>query len=257
MTKSHRLTLLTQTFIHWTCICQQVTYQLKILTTALFSVLMLGRKLSSLQWGSLVILFVGVALVQLQSSSSSSHSAQMQNHLLGLCAVIVSCLSSGFAGVYFEKMLKGSSASVWLRNIQLGMFGTITALVGMLLKDRALIQEKGLLFGYNWLVLMVVSQQAVGGLIVAVVVKYADNILKGFATSLSIILSCIASVFLFDYIISFKFAVGAVLVIIAIYLYGRPSPAKQSQPLLPADSDITDNPASTTSEQPVKLATVS
>ena len=210
----------------------QVTYQLKILTTALFSVLMLGKKLSGLQWGSLVILFVGVALVQLQSSSSASNSAQKQNHLLGLCAVIVSCLSSGFAGVYFEKMLKGSTASVWLRNVQLGMFGSITALIGMLLKDGALIHNKGLLFGYNALVWVVVSQQAVGGLIVAVVVKYADNILKGFATSLSIILSCIASVFLFDYVISVKFAVGAVLVILAIYLYGRPSPPKQTQPQL-------------------------
>ena len=218
---------------------------------------MLGKKLSSLQWGSLVILFVGVSLVQLQSSSSVSPSAQQQNYLLGLCAVIVSCLSSGFAGVYFEKMLKGSSSSVWLRNVQLGMFGSVTALIGMLLKDGALVHEKGLLFGYNWLVLVVVSQQAVGGLIVAVVVKYADNILKGFATSLSIILSCIASVFLFDYVISLKFAVGAVLVIVAIYLYGRLSPSKQNQTLLPTDSTKTDNPASNTSEHPVKLANVS
>lgn len=217
----------------------QVTYQLKILTTALFSVLMLGRKLSGLQWSSLVILFVGVALVQLQSSSSSSHSDQKQNHLLGLCAVIVSCLSSGFAGVYFEKMLKGSSASVWLRNVQLGMFGSATALVGMLVKDGALVHEKGLLFGYNTLVWVVVSQQAVGGLIVAVVVKYADNILKGFATSLSIILSCIASVFLFDYVITLKFTLGAALVILAIYLYGRPTSAKQT-PALPLDSNKTN-----------------
>ena len=216
---------------------QQVTYQLKILTTALFSVIMLSKKLSGVQWGSLVILFVGVALVQLQSSSSASNSAQKQNHLLGLSAVIVSCLSSGFAGVYFEKMLKGSSASVWLRNVQLGMFGSMTALVGMLLKDGSVIQEKGLFVGYNTLVWVVISQQAAGGLIVAVVVKYADNILKGFATSLSIILSCIASVFLFDYIITLKFAIGAALVIMAIYLYGRPVTPKPSQPpLLPLDN---------------------
>lgn len=40
------------------------------------------------------------------------------------------------------------------------------------------------------------SLQAVGGLVVAVVIKYADNILKGFATSLSIIVSAIISYFL-------------------------------------------------------------
>ena len=218
---------------------------------------MLGRKLSSLQWSSLVILFVGVALVQLQSTSSSgSNSAGgNQNHLLGLSAVIVSCLSSGFAGVYFEKMLKGSNASVWLRNVQLGMFGSVTAFIGMLLKDRVVINEKGLLFGYNTLVWVVVSQQAVGGLIVAVVVKYADNILKGFATSLSIILSCIASVFLFDYVISLKFTVGAALVIVAIYLYGRPSPPKQTLPL-PLDGSKA-NTVSSSGAEPVTQTTTS
>jgi hypothetical protein len=38
-----------------------------------------------------------------------------------------------------------------------------------------------------------VALNAVGGLIVAVVVKYADNILKGFACSMAIIITCIVS----------------------------------------------------------------
>src|SRR5690242_1413207 len=43
----------------------QVTYQLKILTTAMCSVLMLGRSLSSRKWLSLLVLVVGVSIVQL------------------------------------------------------------------------------------------------------------------------------------------------------------------------------------------------
>ena len=223
----------------------QVTYQLKILTTALFSVIILRKQLTGLKWGSLFILFVGVALVQLQnvsfsnsSSSSSSSSAdpgREQNHLLGLTAVIISCLSSGFAGVYFEKMLKGSNASVWLRNVQLGMFGTATALLGVALKDGTRIRDLGVFHGYSVLVWVVISQQALGGLIVALVVRYADNILKGFATSLSIILSCVASVFLFDYVITLTFSAGTLLVMVAIYLYGKPQapPPSPSEPVLP------------------------
>ncbi|MEQ2176822.1 hypothetical protein GOODEAATRI_032159 [Goodea atripinnis] len=44
----------------------QVTYQLKILTTALFSVLMLRKSLSRVQWISLLLLFAGVAIVQVR-----------------------------------------------------------------------------------------------------------------------------------------------------------------------------------------------
>ena len=43
----------------------QVTQQLKLITTGMFTVTILGRSLSYMQWGSLVTLMSGVALVQL------------------------------------------------------------------------------------------------------------------------------------------------------------------------------------------------
>lgn len=104
----------------------QVTYQLKILTTALFSVSMLSKKLGVYQWLSLVILMTGVAFVQWPSDSqvpaAKEHSAGSQ--LVGLMAVLIACFSSGFAGVYFEKILKETKQSVWIRNIQLGKFNS-------------------------------------------------------------------------------------------------------------------------------------
>ncbi|CAF3769654.1 unnamed protein product, partial [Rotaria sordida] len=62
---------------------------------------------------------------------------------------------------------------------------------------------------------------AIGGLIIAAVIKYADNIIKGFATSLSIILSSAVSYFILnDFIPSLFFFIGAMLVITATFLYG-------------------------------------
>lgn len=46
----------------------QITYQLKILTTAIFAVLILNKKLIKTQWFSLFILVCGVAMVQLSDS---------------------------------------------------------------------------------------------------------------------------------------------------------------------------------------------
>jgi UDP-sugar transporter A1/2/3 len=48
-------------------------------------------------------------------------------------------------------------------------------------------------------VMYLVGMNATGGLLVAVVVKYADNILKGFACSLAIIISSVISIFLFGF----------------------------------------------------------
>ncbi|KAF4072563.1 hypothetical protein AMELA_G00264360 [Ameiurus melas] len=215
----------------------QVTYQLKILTTALFSVLMLRKSLSRVQWISLLLLFAGVAIVQLEQDSSKKKeaivSAGSQSYVKGLLAVIVSCLSSGFAGVYFEKILKGSSASLWLRNVQLGLFGTLLGLLALWWNDGAQIAEKGFLFGYTPTVWGVIFNQAFGGLLVAVVVKYADNILKGFATSFSIVVSTVTSVYLFGFHVDFLFTLGAGLVIGAVYMYSLP---KAAAPPTGADS---------------------
>lgn len=156
-----------------------------------------------------------------EASVSDSSS---QNYTVGLVAVVISCLSSGFAGVYFEKILKGSSASVWIRNVQLGIFGTALGLLGMWWNDGAAIAERGFLFGYTDMVWCVIFNQAFGGLLVAVVVKYADNILKGFATSFSIIVSTVTSIYLFGFHVDLLFTVGAGLVIGAVYMYSLPKP---------------------------------
>lgn len=50
----------------------QVGYQMKILTTAVFSVLMLGKKLTRWQWLSLVMLTVGVCLANTKSNKKST-----------------------------------------------------------------------------------------------------------------------------------------------------------------------------------------
>lgn len=201
---------------------------------------MLKKSLSRIQWISLLLLFAGVAIVQVEQDSSKNKeaivSAGSQSYAKGLVAVVVSCLSSGFAGVYFEKILKGSSASLWLRNVQLGLFGTLLGLLGLWWNDGVQIAEKGFLFGYTPMVWGVIFNQAFGGLLVAVVVKYADNILKGFATSFSIVVSTVTSVYLFGFHVDILFTLGAGLVIGAVYMYSLPKAAAPPTSSFPSSS---------------------
>lgn len=91
---------------------------------------MMGTKLNMYKWTALLLLTTGVALVQLKKSSYSSlndvelqpSKEQLADRYIGLFAVIASCCLSGFAGIYFEKILKSSHVSLWVRNFQLGIF---------------------------------------------------------------------------------------------------------------------------------------
>lgn len=247
----------------------QITYQLKIMTTAIFSVLLLGRSLSIRKWFSLIILAIGVSIMQLPGSSLSEdwdafrdgaqlnywspktlfprskevravlgrraadtltrRSASYQgidedfamnnphiNRTLGLVAVIIACISSGLAGVYFEKLLKdhGNKAvrstsrkpiGLWVRNVQLSFCSLFPALfLGVVWKDGDDISRHGFWAGYNWVVCLTIALQASGGIFVALVIKYANNIAKNFATSISIVIGFVASFFFFDLSISFE-----------------------------------------------------
>ncbi|XP_056913426.1 solute carrier family 35 member A3b [Takifugu flavidus] len=202
----------------------QVTYQLKILTTALFSVSMLGKKLSFHQWLSLLVLITGITLVQWPSVVNNGTERQVltaNSQFVGLMAVLMACVSSGFAGVYFEKILKETRQSIWVRNIQLGLFGFVLGFAGMIIHDGPLLKQSGMFQGYNTITCIVVVLQALGGLVVAMVIKYADNILKGFATSLSIIISALISyLVLDDFSPTRVFFAGTLLVILSTFLYG-------------------------------------
>jgi len=194
-----------------------VCYQMKILTTAVFSVILLQRKLSMLQWLSLVILTAGVAMTQLSAQKTSeSH----ENTMAGFFAVMCAAGLSGFAGVYFEKVLKGSSTSLWMRNIQMSASSLVLGLCGVYFSgDLEGVMKNGFFYGYTSLVWSVIALQAIGGLVVAVVVKYADNILKGFAASFSLLTSCLLCILLFDFVPTPLFITGALFVNIAMYMY--------------------------------------
>ncbi|OWZ47513.1 solute carrier family 35 (UDP-sugar transporter), member A1/2/3 [Cryptococcus neoformans] len=239
----------------------QVTYQMKILTTAFFSVLMLRKRLSRTKWASLVLLAIGVGIVQIQSSSapavshhthvSVSHEHQLRSEIpvpdepiispervmhpiRGFVAVTLACMTSGLAGVYFEFILKSSSGSsapdLWVRNTQLSLFSLVPALVPIIINPSGpngmgyFSRVMSCFDNFNGWAVGTVLTQTFGGLITALVIRYSDNIMKGFATSLSIIISFLASVALFSYPITLSFIVGASIVLFATYTYNSPAP---------------------------------
>jgi UDP-sugar transporter A1/2/3 len=210
----------------------QVSYQMKILTTAAFSVLLLRKKLSPSQWLALLFLAIGVGIVQIQTKDSSSVKTtaaaissldvHSMNALKGFLAVVAACFTSGLAGVYFEMVLKNSQTDLWIRNVQLSAFSLLPALLPVVFSHKSGSGIEGMFDNFGGWAWATVAIQVFGGLITAMVIKYSDNILKGFATSLSIVISFLASVALFDFQMSFTFLLGSTIVLTATWLYNQP-----------------------------------
>ena len=74
-----------------------MTYQLKILTTAVFSVCILKKQIQPIQWVSLLLLTIGVALVQLPSDTFSSKNDEAEVNLeeVDLTKVYISRIFDG------------------------------------------------------------------------------------------------------------------------------------------------------------------
>ena len=234
----------------------QVTYQMKLLTTAFVSVLLLNRRYAPKQWVALTTLGIGVAVVILSESKGTNESADGIGSLFtGLVAVTVACLSSAMAGVYTEMILKNVGtktasesnrppASLWMRNMQMAFISVCIAVLKGLWDNTTQVSDgQDYLHGFSFWVWILVGLQSGGGLLVAAIIKYADNVLKGLATGVAVAFSTFCSMILFGTPLTAQFSFGAAIILSSVYVFSTSgntntkgsteSGATEMKPILP------------------------
>ena len=88
-----------------------------------------------------------------------------------------------------------------------------------LVQDYDLIVENGFFHNYDAAAAFSSLNSAVGGLIVAAVLKYANSVLKAYATASSVLLTGLASHILFGTELSVFYGLGMINIFIALILY--------------------------------------
>ncbi|ETW09548.1 hypothetical protein H310_00101 [Aphanomyces invadans] len=206
-----------------------VVYQLKIVTTAFFMVLLLKRSFNLVQWIAMVALMVGVAICSTARPTSSSNSDKAaSSSFIGIAMVLGLALNSGIAAAYLEMVLKTHKPHqtfpnpidpLWKTNIQLAVISVAATGVGV--AHSGLTTPTFSFFdGYNHFTYGVIGLQACGGLIIAAVVRYSDNVVKNFGTALSLVLSSLLANYLFHTTSPPLFYFGGALVVISVFVYG-------------------------------------
>jgi UDP-sugar transporter A1/2/3 len=192
-----------------------VLVQTKLLATAGCAVIILRKKIKKVQMISLVLLTVGVMLCNMKDGASSGELDAEMDTTKGIVATLSIAACSGFASVYTEKVIKAkrkindelpNSQSGPSKRDQYGLAYTQVqlAFVSLIIMglycvtvELDVIIEKGLWHGFNGPAFVSIFVSAIGGLIVAAVLKFADAVLKGYATAISVILTGVLSMLLF------------------------------------------------------------
>jgi len=192
-----------------------VTSQLKVLTTAVFSVLILSRRLSWMHWFGLFVLVCGLVIME---SDGEDREEGTKNFYTGLLAMGAACTSSGFASVSLEFLFKRLDLDIWVGNLQLQLFCLPVAVLGVF-SDLQDMRDVGPFHGWDGITCVVVLLNALGGFLVSFTMKYADNILKTFAVSMSLVANCFVSSLMFSVDLSLHTILGVLLVISSTWLY--------------------------------------
>lgn len=94
------------------------------------------------------------------SQANEEQDSDHEKQLIGLVSVLVACFSSGFAGVFFEMLVKtGAQPSVVIRNLQLGMFSLVFATSAVIFNDSDAIAKDGFFQGYHPIVFIIILLQ--------------------------------------------------------------------------------------------------
>jgi solute carrier family 35 (UDP-sugar transporter), member A1/2/3 len=210
----------------------QILGNLKIVTTGVLFRFALGRMMTRTQWIALLLLTIGATVSQISGCAGETLSAPIAGYLLG---ILSACLSAT-AGVYTEFLLKKNNDSLYWQNVQLYAFGVVFN-AARLTWDDFFGENKGgnWLFdctdGFTLITWLIVINFSFSGLFVSWLQKFADTIVKVYATSSAMLLTALLSVSFFGLEPSLQLFLGITIACCSLVLYFMPPDAPKEKSL--------------------------
>ena len=193
------------TFQLWACF--------KLIPAGVLARLVLGQRRTGVQWAALLLLALGMATTKL--TTDCARSAASEKHMRGIGLLLFNGTLSAASGVCNEWLIKYQDprSPLMLKNAHIYLFGMIFSLVS------ARGPSTGGLDGYSSLGISILFVNAATGLCVSFVLKYTDNLVKGFSTSAAVLLAAVASAVCCGFEVTREFCIGVAVVTAAFYLY--------------------------------------
>ena len=216
----------------------QILGNLKIVTTGILFRFALGRMMTRTQWIALLLLTVGATVSQISGCGDETLSAPVVGYMLG---ILSACLSAT-AGVYTEFLLKKNNDNLYWQNVQLYAFGVVFNALRLTWDDFFGENSGGNWFldctnGFTAITWLIVINFSFSGLFVSWLQKFADTIVKVYATSSAMLLTALLSVSFFGLEPSLQLFLGITIACCSLVLYFMPPDLpKEKNSVLPVTS---------------------
>lgn len=245
--------------------------QFRLVVTGVLHQMMFSKKLNRFQWMSLGITTMGCTIKTLGSQDpNKSATLRVKDNdptLMAYGMLLVQILSSTFAGVYNELLLKKQAAiPVNLQNIFMYLDSIVCTmgmlalgLTGQTAQEALTIANFSVLFSFY--VLPMVLIMSFIGVVTSLFLKQLDSIRKAIASALELVLLPLLSALLFGQPLTLYTVAAVSFVSLGVYIYSLPVETK-AMDVLPqyikvastemvqdkTDTDVTDSVSSPTNK---------
>ncbi|KAF1327737.1 Drug/metabolite transporter, partial [Globisporangium splendens] len=209
--------------------------QFRMVITGMLHQFMFQKQLNRNQWISLAVTTLGCAIKTLGSSSSSKGQHETHATMFAYGLLIIQMLSSTFAGVYNEVLLKKQAKiSFNLQNIFMYMDSIICTIAMLVLgltgqSFAQVITPSEIAVLFSWYVLPMVLIMSFIGVVTSLFLKVLDSVRKAIASALELVFLPLLSTILFGAPLTLSMVVSVVFVASGVYIYSLPVESKSSK----------------------------
>ena len=197
-----------------------VLMQFRVVVTGVLFQFIFKKQLTRLQWLSLILLTMGCTFKQLQENDIGKLSLNVNIYLL---LILIQILSSCFAGVYTEFLLKtlGKDTDAMVQNVFLSLDSIFCNLVLLTYNGQVFtfLSNQNLQPVLSFKVMFIIVNQTCIGIAVSYFLRYLNSIVKSFASALEIVFTAVLAMLFFGVPIGFNTIISICLIFVATYLY--------------------------------------
>lgn len=211
------------------------------MSAAVCCYLLIGRKQSKTQIFSLFLLFISALIVEnlipvnfllqgeaIVEKETTENNFQSRHFTHGVLPVLLASFISGLAGAISQKNLQNGGRNPYLFSSELCVASVIAVSVSLLFSaDGQKIRKNGFFHRWTLQTLIPVFTNAIGGIIVGLVTKYAGSVRKGFALIFGMCLTGVVQSIIEGVPLSNTKILGGALAALSLWLHSSGSIKKK------------------------------